>query len=530
MNQDIIDKVKRQIAKLAPVEITHDLSDLDKKDKEALALIIEAAKYMDRLFLRQVYSGNERLLKELAESSKENREARVLEGYFRIHFGPFDRLEHHKPFIPGTGEKPAGANYYPEDMTKEEFETHLQTHPEDEEAFTSNFTLIRRQGGKLTAVPYSEAYKEFLEPAAKLLKKAAKLTGNESLRTYLDSRADAFGSNDYYQSDIHWVELKDHDIEMVIGPYEVYEDELFGYKAAFEAFVTIVDREESKKLEVIAQYLDDLENHLPMEDRYKNFNRGKSSPISVVHEVFTAGDTKAGVQTTAFNLPNDERVREAKGSKKVMLKNVARAKFDNCWIPIAKKVLAGPDLAMVSFDAYFNHVLMHEVSHSLGPGTIEKNGRKTLVNKELKELYSFIEETKADILGVWNVLFMIEKGVFPAAQEKYVYSTFLGGIFRSVRFGINEAHGGANAIQMNVMLEKGGFEFKRKDVRFNVNPIKIKAAVKELAAEVLEIEALGDYQRAKVLMDKYCLLSEPLKLAIEKVKHVPIDIRPVYIY
>lgn len=525
---DILNHVKNQVKKLAPVEISCDFSSLAPNEQKALELILEAARFMDKIFLRQVFEGNEQIGGELEAKSRENPGHKILEDYFRINFGPFDRLDNHRPFLSSIKEKPRGANYYPVDMSKKELEDHLRLHPGDEERFTSNFTLIRRKKDSLTAIPYSEAYREFLEPAAEKLTEAAEITQNPSLRRYLLSRAEAFTTNDYYQSDIDWVDLKDHDIEVVIGPYEVYEDKLFGYKAAFEAFVTVVDREESKKLETVGQYLDDMENHLPIDDRHKNLARGKSSPIMVVNEVFSAGDTKAGVQTTAFNLPNDERVREAKGSKKVMLKNVARAKFENCWIPIARETLTASEFELVSFDAYFNHVLMHEVSHGLGPGNIQINGRKTTVNKELKELYSFIEETKADILGLWNVLFMLKKGVFPADMEKYVFSTYLGGIFRSVRFGINAAHGGANAIQMNFLLEQQGFVFHPEEVRFSVNRENIVEAVKQLAAEVLEIEALGDYNRAKALMDKYRVLSQPLNRAIDKVTHVPIDIRPVY--
>lgn len=532
MKDKLVEHVKNQIDKLAQVEITCDYSTLPPNDKKALGLIVEAARLMDRIYLRQVFKDNETLAGELKTKSSENEKYNIVEEYFTINFGPFDRLDNHRPFLPAIKKKPAGANYYPEDMSKEEFETHLHHHPEDEEAFTSNFTLIRRQeggsSGKLTAIPYSDAYREFLEPAAKKLEEAAGLTPNQSLSRYLQSRAKAFLSNDYYQSDLDWMDLTDHDLEVVIGPYEVYEDELFGYKAAFEAFITLVDREESKKLAEVGRYLDEMENHLPIDDRYKNLSRGKSSPVMVVNEIFSAGDTKAGVQTTAFNLPNDERVREAKGSKKVMLKNVAHAKFEHCWIPIAKEVLTAAEFDRISFDAYFNHVLMHEVSHGLGPGIIEIKGRQTTVNKELKELYATIEEAKADILGLWNVLFMIEKGVFPAGIEQNVFSTYLGGIFRSVRFGIQAAHGGANAIQMNFLLEKQGFLFHSEEVRFSVNHKHIKEGVKQLAKEILEIEALGDYHRAQGFINKYRVLSAPLTQAIEKVMHVPVDIRPVY--
>lgn len=521
-----IQYVKGQIAKLAPVEIAVDPSLLNENDKAVLAKLVEAAKLMDEIFLRQVYSRNVAIREALQQGS--NPDYPTLLTYFTINFGPFDRLNHDEPFINLKHKKPAGANFYPEDMTREEFEAWIQAHPEDEEAFTSNFTIIRREGDRLVAIPYSRAYREFLEPAARLLKEAAALAQNPSLKKYLNSRAEAFLSNDYFQSDMDWMDLKDHKIEVVIGPYEVYEDALLGYKASFEAFITIVDPEESAKLRKVNQYLQDMELHLPIPDKYKNLHRGSASPIVVVQEVFTGGDTKAGIQTTAFNLPNDERVREAKGSKKVMLKNVAHAKYDKCWIPIVNIVLDPKDLQRVSFDAYFNHVLMHEMSHGLGPGTITVNGRKTTVNKELKETYSTIEECKADILGVYNLAYMVEKGVFPKEMKAQAYSSYLGGIFRSVRFGINEAHGGANAIAFNYLMEKGGFEYNPQTRKFRVNDAKIEGAIRDLAHDLLMIQATGDYEGAKRFIQKYRYLSPEMQDALNRLKDVPVDIRPVY--
>ena len=318
------------------------------------------------------------------------------------------------------------------------------------------------------------------------------------------------------------------DLEVVIGPYEVYEDNIFNYKAAYEAFICIVDHEESKKLEMVSKYLNEMEDHLPIADKHKNFNRGSSSPIKVVNEVFTAGDTKAGIQTTAFNLPNDERVREAKGSKKVMLKNIAQAKYEKCWIPIVNTILAEKPLENVSFDAYFNHVLMHEVSHGLGPGNITlADGSKSSVSIELKELYSVIEECKADVLGIYNLKFLMDKGVFPKNMEYSMYSSYLGGMFRSIRFGINEAHGGGVAIQFNYFLEKGAF-FENENGKLDFNKQKMLPAVKSLAQELLLIEALGDYNAAKKFIEKYRQMTPIMQKNVDRLKNVPIDIRPSY--
>ncbi|MCZ6701481.1 MAG: peptidase [Ignavibacteria bacterium] len=521
--------VKEQISKFVPTELKYDVRSLDERQKIVVGKLYRASKIMDRIFLEQVYSENDQIKADLMAESKSGGSEEAIDQLelFNIMFGPFDRLEHERPFI-GTKEKPLGANFYPEDLSKKEFENWINNHPEDESAFTSEFTVIRREREKLIAIPYSEFYKDDLTKAAKLLLKAAEYTDNASLKKYLQSRADAFLSNDYYQSDMDWMDLKDNDIEIVIGPYEVYEDRLFNYKASFESFLTIKDRAESKKLDVFKKYLKDMEIHLPIPDKYKNFERGSESPLAVVNEIFTAGDTKAGIQTIAFNLPNDERVRKAKGSKKVMLKNVTEAKFKTLLIPIAETVLVPDQFKYVSFDAFFNHSLMHEMSHGIGPGFITVDGRDTEVKKELKETYSTLEECKADILGTYNNIFMIEKGVFPKAFKNEVWATFLAGAFRSMRFGINEAHGGGNAIIYNFLIENGGFEYDESHRKVKVNFEKAYNVLEELARKLLVIQAEGNYQGAKELIEKYVVQSPSMKTLIAELSNLPVDIKPVY--
>lgn len=517
--------VQNQLNKFAPVDIDYDRSILSEKDQQVVEKLVEASKYMDNIFLNQVYSKNEAILKALKKSDEPNND--VYLEYFKIMYGPFDRLDENKPFLVAEP-KPDGANYYPEDMTKEEFVQWIKDHPEDKEAFESNFTIIRRSGDKLVAIPYAEAYKDFLEPAAKLLKEAAALSENESLKTFLNSRAEAFASNDYYQSDMDWMDL-DSPIEVVIGPYEVYEDALMGYKAAFEIFLTVVDPVESEKLMTIAGQLDAMEKNLPYADQYKNFNRGSSSPIKVVQEILTAGDTRAGVQTLAFNLPNDERVREAKGSKKVMLKNVQEAKFNKILKPIAEKVIEQSQVANVTFDAYFNHILLHEVSHGLGPGILTlSNGEETTVNKMLAENYSVMEEAKADVCGNYNVQFLIDAGIFPTELEKDLYITYLAGMFRSVRFGIDSAHGRANMIQFNYLMEKQAFMFDENTQRFSVDNRKAKRAINDLANTLLTIQAKGDYNAAKNFINNYDVMTEIMQWALDGLGDVPVDIKPIY--
>lgn len=517
--------MKSKINQFAETELKYDHSLLDENQKIVVEKLYRAAKIMDELFEEQVYSQNSKIRAELEASDKP--EDKLTLQYFNIMFGPFDRLDHDKPFY-GVEEKPEGANFYPEDMTKAEFEKFIADNPDVKEAFTSEFTVIRRVDGKLTAIPYSEYYNEKLTAASNLLKEAAEYADNATLKNYLITRADAFLSNDYFESDMAWMDLKDHTIEVVIGPYEVYEDGMFNFKAAFECFLTLVDPVESEKLSLFAGYLVDMEKHLPIPEEHKNYNRGSESPIMVVQEVYGAGDTKAGVQTLAFNLPNDERVREKKGSKKVMLKNMHEAKFEKLLKPIADIVLDPEQLEYVTFDGFFNHTLMHEMSHGIGPGFIKKDGVDTEVKKELKETYSILEECKADILGMFNNIFMIEKGVYPKEFENETWVTFLAGVFRSVRFGVNEAHGGGTAIIYNYMLQNGAYEYNPESHKVKVNYEKAYPVLKELANKVLMIQALGDYQAAKQIIAEYGISSPSMVDLVERLKTLPVDIKPVF--
>ncbi len=520
-----MENLKDKISQFVEVEIKYDESLLDERQKVVVQKLYEASKIIDDLFLTQVYSKNVEIKNKLQNSS--DPEDQLTLKYFDIMFGPFDRLKDDEPFY-GSEAKPLGANFYPEDITKTEFEDWIKTHPEDDEAFKSEFTVIKREEGELKSVPFSFEYRDKLSKISSLLKEAADYSDNESLKNYLVKRAEAFESNDYYESDMAWMDLKDHKIEVVIGPYEVYEDKLFNYKASFESFVTIVDPASTEQLKKFESFLTEIEDNLPIPDEHKNYERGSESPIVVVQEVFSAGDTKAGVQTLAFNLPNDERVRKAKGSKKVMLKNIHEAKYEKLLKPIAEIVLTEDQLKYVSFDGFFNHTLMHEMSHGVGPGIITIDGRKTEVKKELKETYSTLEECKADILGMFNNLLMIDKGVYPESFRDEIWSTFLAGIFRSIRFGIGEAHGGGNAIIYNYMLENGAYQYDEASKKVSVDFEKAPEVLRALANKVLMIQALGDYDAAKQIIADYVVESESMKILIDELSNLPVDIKPVF--
>ncbi len=519
------EEMKQKLEQFSKTEVSVNLGGLSDSEKKVLAYLTDAAKLMDSIFLRQVYEGNVQLEMELL--SADNKVDPAIKEYFKIMFGPFDRLDHHRPFIPGHL-KPQGANFYPADMTKENFQDWLETHPDQRLPFISEFTVIRRDSNGLKAIPYSEFYVSYLTRCAEYLRKAAEVSENASLANYLLTRAEAFFTNDYYESDKAWMDVQHSNIEIVIGPYEVYEDEMFNYKASFEAFVCVTDLQESNKLSMFADYLNDIEVHLPLPDSLRGQPKGSESPIYVVNLFFSAGDTKAGVQTLAFNLPNDERVRQEKGSKKVMMKNIHEAKFNQILLPIAREVLIEDQYQWATFEAFFNHTLMHEISHGVGPGYIRVNGLETEVKLELKETYSRIEEAKADVLGMYNNLFMVEKGVYSDEIVESIWVTYLTNIFRSVRFGINEAHGAANAMIYNFLLERDAYHYDEKTNRIAVNFEKIEPAIIELAETILIIEATGDYKAATDLLKQYAVDSPSLMKLRSKLVHIPVDIYPEF--
>ncbi len=518
----------KKIARFAPTVLTANTTRLSPNDRLALKKIIEAATLLDPLFLRQVWSGNKALEKKLQADKTVAGRQRL--HYFYINDGPWSRLDNNEPFIEGVPhEKPPQANYYPDDISKEEFESWLQGLAAGEkEKATGYFYVIRRDANrKLITVPYSEEYKEFLQPAAKLLSEAAALATNTTLKDFLNKRSAAFASNDYYNSDVAWMDL-DAPIDITIGPYETYEDELFGYKAAFEAYVTLRDEAESAKLARFSKYLQEVEDHLPLDPQYRNPRLGAASPIRVVNEVFSSGEGNNGVQTAAFNLPNDERVVKEKGSKRIMLKNVQDAKFNKTLIPISRVVLAPAQQKLLSFDAFFTHILTHELMHGLGPHNINVSGQATTVRLQLKDLYSAIEEAKADITGLWALQYLIDKGVVDKRMEQTLYTTYLASAFRSVRFGINEAHGRGVAMQFNYLTDEGAIKYNEQAGTFSIDHAKVKEAVRKLTHELLTLEAEGSYDKAKAILDKYALIRPPMKQALDKLKEVPVDIEPVF--
>jgi len=530
-------QLQKMTARFAPTELNVDIANLSVGDRRALVKLVEAARLIDDIFMTQYWSGDHALYAKLQKESSPLGKARL--HYFWINKGPWSALDGNTAFIPGVPEhKLPGANFYPESMTKEEFESWLKTLPDEQQKQATGFFTIIRADGKhgFKIVPYSEAYKEDLTRAAKLLNEAAALTDNATLKHFLTTRAAAFLSNDYYESDVAWMDL-DAPLDITIGPYETYNDEIFGYKASYEAYVNVRDEQESAKLGAFAKDLQEIENNLPLDPKYRNPKIGAQAPIRVVNEVMSAGDGNHGVQTAAYNLPNDERVVAEKGSKRVMLKNVQQAKFQQILVPISKRVLAADEQADVNFDSFFTHILTHELCHGLGPHQITMNGKPTTPREQLKELYSAIEEAKADATGLFALQYMIDHAqqmgladvLKPDANsEKRLYTTYLASSFRTLRFGLGEAHGKGMAMQVNYLIDKGGF-VARPDGTFAVDYAKIKDAVRDLTHDLLTVEAEGNYAGAKQMLDTLGVLRPEFKQALDKLGDIPVDIEPIFV-
>jgi hypothetical protein len=538
-----VTELKTLAGRFAPVELTADTGKLSKGDRVAIAKLIEAAKIVDVLQLRQRWSGNEALWAALRKDASPLGQARL--DYFWLNKGPWSIIDGNQSFMPAEFagiriplEKPAGGGFYPEGASKSELETWMASlsRPEREQAQWF-FTVIRnapdgKGAGRFAIVKYSDAYAGELQKLSALLKEAATATDNASLKKFLNLRADAFLSNDYLASDFAWMDL-DSPVDVTIGPYETYNDELFGFKAAFEAYVNVRDQKETDKLNFFGKHMQELEDHLPLDAEYRNPRVGAMAPMVVVNEVYGAGDGNMGVQTAAYNLPNDERIISQRGSKRVMLKNVQEAKFKATLVPISKIVLRPADRKDLDFDSFFTHILAHEITHGLGPHITHKNNQDSTPRQDLKDGYSTIEEAKADVTGLWALGYMMDKGQLKSslgqgkAAERKLYTTFLASAFRTLHFGLTDSHARGMAIQVNYLLDKGGF-VSHGDGTFSVDLAKIRDAVADLDREFLTIEATGDYARAQDLMKRYVVIRPDVQKALDKMKAVPNDIRPAF--
>jgi hypothetical protein len=514
-----------QRAKIVRIAMRPDTSFLTAEERDVVNDLIQAADLLDPIFLRQVSADNPRVRQEIASLNRAD--GPLLLDWFDFNAGPWDTLADNWPFW-GDRPVPAGGGLYPADLTKEALDAYIAAHPAEKEALTSPYTVVKRDGDRLVAIPYSVEYRQWLEPAAQLLEKAAARTSNASLRRFLTLRALAFRTNDYYESEMAWMDVSGTPIEVVIGPYEVYSDNIYAQKTAFESFVTIADPKQSAALVRYKALLPDMERNLPVPDKYKNANRPFSSPILVTEEVHAGGEARPGIQTIAFNLPNDERVRAAKGAKKVILANVLGAKYERIVAPLAGLVFVPEQARQVTKQYMTQETLFHELSHSLGPGILNLNGRQTTVNAELKDQYSAIEESKADVMGAWAVLYLMHRGELPLGERDQLLASYMADVFRHLRFGTADAHGRGAAMQYGFLKEHGGIAWDPQARRFRLDYDKLEAGLSALVGELVRIEGDGDYAGARAFLDRYGRLDPDAQGVIATMTHIPVDIQPTY--
>ncbi|MFP4524971.1 MAG: dipeptidyl-peptidase 3 family protein [Bacteroidales bacterium] len=505
-------EIQKKVNEFVEVELKSDISHLSEDQKEMLSYLFDAAEIMDDIFWKQAFGDKDELLNAI-----ENED---LKKFVHINYGPWERLNDNKPFVKGYEEKPEGANFYPEDMTKEEFENF------DDEDKSSLYTIVRRnEEGDLITIPYSEAYKDKHEKAAELLKKAAELAENESFKNYLKLRAEALVTDEYLDSDMAWMDVKDNDVDFVVGPIENYEDGLYGYKAAHEAFILIKDHEWTEKLEKFSKLLPELQESLPVDKEYKQEKPGIDSDLGVYEAVFYAGDCNAGSKTIAINLPNDERVHKEKGSRKLQLKNSMKYKFDKILVPISEVLIDESQREYIKFDAFFENTMFHEVAHGLGiKETITDKGT---VRKALKEYYSPVEESKADIIGLYLVKQLSEMGELEDKELKDNYVTFMASIFRSIRFGAASSHGKANMMRFNYFKDQGAFTRDEETGTYKVDFEKMTEAMNKLGEEIITLQGDGDYEAAEKMVKENAKIKETLQKDLDRLTEegIPRDIR-----
>lgn len=513
-----VETVAAGLARYTTVPLVADTTALTPAERQMLPLLISAANEMNEIYWNQAYGNGDSLLAALSDA-----DARRFAG---INYGPWDRLDEDRPFIAGVGAKPAGANLYPHDITKAEFDDAVAVgSAAHADSLKSLYTLVRRDSmGLLIAVPYHEAYAQPLGRAASLLRQAAALSESAALGRYLNLRADALLSDDFHASDLAWMEMQDNTLDIVIGPIETYEDQLYGYKAANEGYVLIKDREWSKRLAHYIDLLPGLQRGLPVDEKYRRETPGSGSQLNAYDAVYYAGQANAGAKTIAINLPNDEEVQLTKGTRRLQLKNSMQAKFDRILVPIAGELIVPTQQGNVTFNAFFENTMFHEVAHGLGiKNTISGSGT---VREALKELASGLEEEKADVLGLYMVTQLTKEGELPAAELMDNYVTFLAGLFRSVHFGASDAHGIANMATFNFFQDEGAFSRDSTSGRYSVNMEQMQQAVNDLSAHILELQGNGDYAGVAEFMRTMGVVRPELRedLAALANKGIPVDV------
>lgn len=519
------DEVQDRLSRLERVDMKFDARTFSPQERELVKTLIQAGKLVHEAYLHQVYPKGIALRDSIAQYNDE-RSTNLLRLIIR-NGGPFDRMDHFKNFF-SNEIKNRGAAFYPPDLTKEEFENYVKAHPEKANALQSPYSVVKRDGKELVAVPFHVEYAAWITPAAELLKKASSLAESASLKKFLASRALALITDDYFQSHVDWIDVVDSDIDLLMAPDEIYDDALLGLKASYEVSVMIRDSIESAKLSVYTKHLNELEQSLPMDSHYKRTITGLSSPMEIVTDVYRGGDIATGYQAVAATLPNDPEVQVKKGTKKIFWKNMMDARVNKIILPIGRELIASDQIQYVTPEGVFNDVLLHELCHAIGP--VYVYGKDSLaVNKTLNEHYTAIEEAKADIAGLYVVKFFIDKKIFAPDADRVHYVSALASIFRTIRFGTAEAHGKAAICELNYFLDKGSLRFDPVTKKWSVVFEKMPAAVTVLARELLTLQATGDYSGTTAFFEKWGNTSREVEESLQRLGHLPIDIEPVYI-
>ena len=508
VSQEFSDSEKR-LQKYVNVKLTTDVSTLSENQRKMIPSLIKVAKIMDGLFWKQAYGDKEEFLKGISDENTRQ--------FANINYGPWDRLDGNKPFVDGVGEKPLGANYYPTDMTKEEFES------SELEGKNSLYTLIRRDStGQLISVPFHVAFKGELAEAAELLLGASYYADNEQLKNHLMFRAEALITGEFFKSDMAWMDMTENQIDIICGPIETYEDQLFGNKASYEAYVLVKDMEWSERLAKYASMLPELQMNLPVDEKYKAEKPGTDSQLAAFDVIYYAGDCNAGSKTIAVNLPNDEKIQLEKGTRRSQLKNAMQAKFDKILLPIAAELIDESQRDYINFDAFFANTMFHEVAHGLGiKNTLDGKGT---VREALKEHASALEEGKADILGLYMITQLHAKGEIEGDLKSY-YTTFMASIFRSIRFGTSSAHGKANMIRFNFFKDEGVFMRSEAGI-YKIDYDKMNDAMNALSAKILQLQGDGDYEGVAKLVAEETVIKVDLQSDLERLSDlgIPVDV------
>jgi hypothetical protein len=517
--------INARLARLEQVPMHFDARSIPQQKKEMLKALVDATHLIHEAFLHQMYPSGVVMRDSLAKLDDDI--STKLHRLVVRNGGPFDKMDQYTNFA-STEKHPLGAAVYPADLTKAEFESYLAAYPDEKEALTSPYAAVERDSSLLKAAPYHEVYAEWISPAAGLLKKASTLTDNPSLKKYIASRATALLTDNYFDADVDWIDLKESDIDFYIAPYEVYEDHLMGIKAFYEGSVGIVDREESKRLDLFTSHLDDLEQNLPCEEKYKRSRKGLASPMVVLNEIIRGGVVATGYQAVATNLPNDPNVTSIKGTKKVFWKNMMNARVGKVIEPVGRALLASDQVQYVTMEGAFNLTLMHELCHALGPKYVFGSEDKVSVNQSLKELYPALEEGKATLAGLHSLRYFIDKGIVPKDLEKQHYVSYLAGLFRTVRFGTTEPHSKASMCELNFVHDRGGIRLDPVTKKWSVNFDKIGTAITEMASLWLTFEATGDYEGVKEFFRQWSPMPKEVAQALKELEHLPVDVEPVY--